>query len=125
MLRASAALLLASAAARLVALPPWADFGLIVLATALVLGALTRFAAAVCVILAAIGWFRISGDLGLIVALHGLDASALALLGAGAYSIDARLFGRRVVALDLSGAAWRHGRSGAPRTSWPPISTHR
>jgi hypothetical protein len=35
--------------------------------------------------------------LDLILALLILNASALALLGPGAYSIDARLFGRRVV----------------------------
>ncbi len=31
--------------------------------------------------------------------LQALNAAALAILGAGAYSIDARLFGRRVIDL--------------------------
>lgn len=100
MLRASAALLLVGAEAHFAELPVWAALGLIVLAGALALGLFTRMAAAACTLLAAAGFLRLGGDLGLLVALHGLDTAALALLGAGAYSIDAYLFGRRVITLD-------------------------
>jgi len=43
---------------------------------------------------------RTGGTPGAFLVLHGIDALALALLGAGAYSVDARLFGRRVIRLD-------------------------
>ena len=82
-----------------VALPPWAPLVSDVLGLALLIGALTRVAAtmsAACLIGAGA---LASGPAGVVLALHGLDAAALALLGAGAYSIDARLFGRRVITL--------------------------
>jgi hypothetical protein len=51
--------------------PQWLSVGIAIVAVALLVGLSARFAAALC--------------------------AAFALLGVGAYSIDARLFGRRVI----------------------------
>ncbi len=69
------------------------------LAAALVLGLFTPLVAGLCAIFALWAWFQLGGAPGILIALHGLDAAALGLLGAGAYSVDARLFGRRVLRL--------------------------
>jgi uncharacterized membrane protein YphA (DoxX/SURF4 family) len=70
--------------------------GLFVRPTALVLAAL-------CV-LAAASWH---GAAQCVLLGHACSDLALALLGAGAYSLDARLFGRRVI--DLKGSRTRGG----------------
>jgi hypothetical protein len=44
--------------------------------------------------------------------ISALNTAVLAVLGPGAYSIDARLFGRRILTLDPSG---RRGRKGTPK----------
>ena len=88
-----------AAAPIVAALPPWAPLVFDVLGLALLIGAFTHVAATVsAACLAGAGAMAGSAG-GLVLALHGLDAAALALLGAGAYSIDARLFGRRVITL--------------------------
>ena len=67
----------------------------------LVLGLLTRFAAGLCVALLLLLAANQSGG---VASLHaGLDAlvpGALILLGAGAYSCDAKLSARRVIDFD-------------------------
>jgi len=80
--------------------PDWSIFACIVLAAALIFGAFTRVAATVCIIAAVFASLSLDGALGFVVALQGLNAAALALLGAGAYSIDAHMFGRFVITLD-------------------------
>ena len=78
----------------------------ILVAAALIVGLLTPFAAALVAIAAAVSASRAAGAImvsheGLAYGLaHGLvmiDAVSLVLLGPGAYSVDARLFGRREI----------------------------
>jgi len=87
---------------------PWlaggAGLTAIVLAVALIAGLLTPIAATLVAIAAAVSAARAGGAImvtydGLALA-HGLvmiDAISLVLLGPGAFSIDARLFGRREI----------------------------
>jgi uncharacterized membrane protein YphA (DoxX/SURF4 family) len=74
--------------------------GALVLAASLAAGLLTRVAAAVCAALVFVGAARVSGTLSAILALNALQVVGLVLTGGGAYSLDARLFGRRVIRLD-------------------------
>jgi hypothetical protein len=89
---------------------PWlvsgAGLTAILVAAALIAGLLTPFAAALVAIAAAVSASRAAGAImvtpdGLAYGLaHGLvmiDAVSLVLLGPGAFSIDARLFGRREI----------------------------
>jgi len=75
----------------------WLLVGLIPLCVSLCIGALTPLAAILVVGLeltaAANLWLSGSG----LVVTTIIDASALALLGPGAYSLDARRFGRRLI----------------------------
>ncbi|MBC9035176.1 hypothetical protein IAG41_22530 [Sphingomonas sp. JC676] len=72
----------------------------ILIAFALSAGLATR-AAALCLAMAAgIDIALANENLGLLVIAHIGGCTALALLGPGAYSIDAKLFGRRVIRLD-------------------------
>lgn len=79
---------------------PWAVFPVIVLAASLAAGLLTRFAAACCAALVMVGATRADGALSAVLALNALHVAGLVLTGGGAYSLDARLFGRRVIRLD-------------------------
>ena len=81
-------------------LPSWALAAADSLALVLALGVFTRISAAMAVPVTLGAGLMIGGAPGGMIALHGLDAAALALLGAGAYSIDALIFGRRVIRLD-------------------------
>jgi hypothetical protein len=76
--------------------PAWMLAGLAVLSVLLCLGLLTPVAA-VLVLTAQLVRFGVSGysSLGLAVAI--LNSLALALLGPGAYSVDARRFGHRLL----------------------------
>jgi hypothetical protein len=74
-------------------LAPWA------VAAGLCLGFLTPVVAALCVLIEVSTWLTGLGSLHVIHVCAILDASALTLLGPGAYSIDARLFGRRKIIL--------------------------
>jgi hypothetical protein len=96
LLRVSAASLIAVCLSR-VPLSAWVVSGLLVVALALLVGLYTRVAAAICAILALAAVSRNGGTLSWLLGLQALSAAALAILGAGAYSIDARLFGRRVI----------------------------
>src|SRR5262249_32524189 len=96
---ATAATLLLAAVYRL--LPDaWQAFAVLLLALGLLAGLFTRAVGALSGLLLGILAAEIGGAIGAFLALHGVQALALALLGAGAYSIDARLFGRRVIRLD-------------------------
>jgi hypothetical protein len=98
LLRVSAASLITFAIHRL-ALSSWAIGALVLVAAALILGLCTRLAATLCAALAATAFIQSVGMLSWLMGLQALSAAALAILGAGAYSIDARLFGRRVIEL--------------------------
>ena len=100
LLRVSASLMLMGALAYFGECPLWAKCGVVLVAVALCAGFRTRFAAWICALLAVAGAMQIGGAMGILVALSAVNAAALALLGAGAFSIDALLFGRRVINLD-------------------------
>jgi hypothetical protein len=74
---------------------PWAAAVHMVLAAGLCAGALTPFLSAACAMLQVLHFFEAGWQLP--VGLRVLDSLALMLLGPGAYSLDARLFGRRLV----------------------------
>jgi putative oxidoreductase len=98
LLRCSAAAFLLSAFPSLLTAPPWPALVLCTIAVAIMLGTLTRIAASLCAAVAVImlvmpGMRAIAGVPSL------LDAAALAMIGPGAFSIDARRFGRRTIHL--------------------------
>jgi len=66
-------------------------------AAALAFGVLTQAVAIACVLLLIVDVLCCGKTLGIMAAIQGLDMLALSLLGAGAYSLDAHLFGRRVI----------------------------
>jgi hypothetical protein len=98
LLRISAASLIALGLNRF-QLSSWAVAGLLIVAATLLVGFYTRLAAMICAVLASVVFIEIPGTLSWLMGLQALSAAALALLGAGAYSIDAHLFGRRVIEL--------------------------
>jgi len=80
--------------------PLWLDIAVVLLALSLALGFAVRVAASLSALVILFTASRNSGALEAVLILQALQAVALALLGAGAYSIDARLFGRRVIQLN-------------------------
>jgi hypothetical protein len=78
----------------------WLDVAVVLLAISLAAGVAVRLAASLAALVILFAASRSGGALSAILALQALQAAALALLGAGAYSIDARLFGRRVIQLN-------------------------
>lgn len=70
------------------------------LSLALVVGLGTRIAALLLVAVLAADLLAASGELVLVMLASASGAGALTLLGPGAYSIDAQLFGRRVIRLE-------------------------
>lgn len=84
----------------------WPGPAAILLALPLGLGVLTPAAAAACAIVHGARLIDAGVVAGLPELIAVADACALALLGPGAYSVDARLFGRRVfVVSDRSGSS--------------------
>jgi uncharacterized membrane protein YphA (DoxX/SURF4 family) len=71
-----------------------------VISFALVVGFVTRSAAMLLVLGLAGTMLAVPLDVALLLAASAGGAGALALLGPGAYSIDAHLVGRRVIRLD-------------------------
>ena len=71
----------------------------ILLSVVLFSGYLTPIAAAIALLLRGVIWFTLDGGTAIVDLMGCLDLIALALLGPGAYSVDAALFGRRVVVL--------------------------
>ena len=66
---------------------------------ALAIGLFTRAAAALVTAVSLGVAIELGGAMGLLLAIAGLASAALILLGAGAWSLDARLFGRRMILL--------------------------
>ena len=73
--------------------------GLTLLCACLCAGFLTPIAAVLAMLFHVLAWSSLSSDGAGMTAIAVLDALALAMLGPGAYSIDAHRFGRRVVVL--------------------------
>lgn len=67
----------------------------------LAVGALTRVAGICGLAAAMLIAVDVGGALGVSATLHGLASLALSMIGAGGYSVDARIFGRRVIILEL------------------------
>jgi hypothetical protein len=78
----------------------WLYLAAALLAAGLAAGFAVRLVAAVAALIIVGAAIRSGGTLGILLAVQALQSAALALLGAGAYSIDARLFGRRVIRLN-------------------------
>lgn len=77
----------------------WLQATAIVLAIALLAGYMTPIAAAVALTVHGFIWFSLAPESTAWACIVSLDAIALALVGPGAYSVDAYVFGRRVVVL--------------------------
>lgn len=80
-------------------LPGWIHGIAAVIAVALLAGYLTPIAATAALVWHGLLWFGPGVDDAVVTIIFGLDATALALLGPGAYSIDSYRFGRRRVVL--------------------------
>ena len=74
---------------------------ILALSLAVSAGYMTPIIAVACVLFHSIIWFRLSGADAMLTLIVLLDSLALALLGPGAYSVDAYRYGRRVVVLPL------------------------
>jgi uncharacterized membrane protein YphA (DoxX/SURF4 family) len=81
-----------------VAAPAWRLVGLGLCSFALGVGFLTPYVAALAAAVA-LSVYATSAEHNVVLALAALNAIALALLGPGAYSLDARLFGRRMLVM--------------------------
>lgn len=86
------------------ALPSWVHALAVLISVVISVGYLTPVVAAAALVLHAFVWLALgSGVDGVAIAvILSLDAVALALLGPGAYSLDSRRFGRRLVVLPPS-----------------------
>ena len=80
-------------------LSTWAMIAAAVPSLAISVGYLTPVAAFAALMLHALLQLRFGNSDVLMISVLALDAIALALLGPGAYSVDAARFGRRVVVL--------------------------
>jgi uncharacterized membrane protein YphA (DoxX/SURF4 family) len=80
--------------------PLWAAAGLVFLAIGLIVGLWTRLASVLAATLLTV--LTVGSGMGhaWVAGIAVLDLAALAMIGPGAYSIDARLFGRQVITLD-------------------------
>ena len=99
LLRASAVLLLISIMHDVKGLQLRIAVPLDLLAAAIGLGLGTRIAALLCAVAAPFFLLQEDGAPWTLIATHALDGAALAFLGPGAFSVDARLFGRRRINL--------------------------
>jgi uncharacterized membrane protein YphA (DoxX/SURF4 family) len=102
LLRASVAMALAvQTYAHGPALAGWAPPAALLISLAISVGYLTPLAAAAAFVFQALLAFAFAAgvDAALVSIVFCADATALALLGPGAYSLDSRRFGRRLVVL--------------------------
>ncbi|HZC66572.1 MAG TPA: hypothetical protein VE545_08355 [Candidatus Dormibacteraeota bacterium] len=94
---AAAGFFLTFANGRVVAAAHWAFLCMAGLGAALCLGILTPIISILIAALEVVQLFISDGSVWLVTLLPIVNVAALALLGPGAYSIDAWLFGRRVL----------------------------
>jgi hypothetical protein len=95
-----AAMLFIDQAGRLLSpAPPWLLIVSAIAALAVILGFLTPLFALICGLLKVSALAGATQILAPLVILTLLLAAAVAMLGPGAYSLDAKMFGRRVVLL--------------------------
>ena len=80
-------------------LPGWIQGAVILLSLTLFAGYLTPIAAAIGLLLHSLIWFKSGGSSAAVAIIVSLEMLAVALLGPGAYSVDAYRFGRRIVVL--------------------------
>ena len=80
-------------------LPGWLQATAILVAVGLLAGCLTPILAVIALVVQGFIWSALGLDTMAWATVVSLDAIALSLVGPGAYSIDAYLFGRRVVVL--------------------------
>ena len=83
------------------ALPGWVHGTVILISLCVSVGYLTPIVAIAALACHAVIWLAVGAalDAASLTLLFALDALALALLGPGAYSLDSRRFGRRLVVL--------------------------
>jgi hypothetical protein len=77
----------------------WMESGGILLSVALCVGYLTPIVAVMGLLFHGLIWVSLGSSNAAVAAIVFLDATALALLGPGAYSFDSYRFGRRVLVL--------------------------
>jgi len=99
LLRISTGLVLAVGCETVISLSAASRYALYSLAAVIVVGVLARPAAIIAAVIIALAADTTSDTPCLALGFHALVAIALAMMGAGAYSIDARWFGRRVIHL--------------------------
>jgi hypothetical protein len=80
----------------------WLQSSAILVAVGLFAGYLTPLVAVAAIVVQAFAWLGPAPEPTIWAAIVFLDAIALGLVGPGAYSLDAYLFGRRVVVLPPS-----------------------
>lgn len=99
LLRLSVTIFLATYPAGRFAKDDWQPFAFYLLAFAIGTGLRTRSAATIAMILAVVAFAAGGPDLNGAFIAHAIDALVLAIVGPGAFSLDARLFGRTTVRL--------------------------
>jgi putative oxidoreductase len=97
--RCSLALFIATTATEILPLRHWSAFILDILAVALAAGFATRTIAALGATAGCIASLSGTCAMPILLLTHVLDAVALAMIGPGAFAIDARLFGRATIHL--------------------------
>jgi hypothetical protein len=97
-----AAALVANLTAHWALSPPfWVVPGALLLVTFLCLGLLTPYCAILNFLIELSLLIMTGGQNGFHLAIAAVDSVILAVLGPGAYSVDARLFGRRILTVPL------------------------
>lgn len=83
-----------------VALPDWSSPIAVLVAVGIMAGICARACAVALSLGAAAGFLVLAAPLGPMIGFSAVASVALVVLGPGAWSVDARLFGRRVISLE-------------------------
>lgn len=97
--RGALALFVVTAASRNLTLSPWPDLLLDVLAVSLLAGFAVRVIAALLALAGTFLLLRGGCTVPMLLLTQVLNAAAVAMIGPGAFSVDARLYGRSTVRL--------------------------